>query len=446
MARTAGLSGFPEWLPEGRLVELGVLDVVRQVFELHGFTPIETRSVEPVDVLQSKGEIDKEVYAVRRLHADSDGGDELALHFDLTVPFARYVVEHAGQLDFPFRRYQVQKVWRGERPQEGRFREFTQADIDIIDVNELATHHDAEMAIVMAEVFANLPALPRATIHVNNRKVMEGFYLGLGITDSAVVLRAIDKLDKIGDAKVRALLVGAGLSEDTADRVLALAAIRGSGAEVAARVRDLGVEHPLLQEGLDELVAVVDAADRVRPGAVVADLHIARGLDYYTGTVYETTLEGYESFGSICSGGRYDALATDGRTTYPGVGISLGVTRLVSLLLGRDLVRSTRKVNSAVLVAVPDEESRQRSDAVAQELRTRGIPCEVAPRAEKFGKQIKYADRRGIPFVWFPSADGDTVKDIRSGDQVGADTQTWRPPDTDLWPILVASNDDKGAS
>ena len=446
MARTAGLSGFPEWLPEGRLVELGVLDVVRQVFELHGFTPIETRSVEPVDVLQSKGEIDKEVYAVRRLHADSDGGDELALHFDLTVPFARYVVEHAGQLDFPFRRYQVQKVWRGERPQEGRFREFTQADIDIIDVNELATHHDAEMAIVMAEVFANLPALPRATIHVNNRKVLEGFYLGLGITDSAVVLRAIDKLDKIGDAKVRALLVGAGLSEDTADRVLALAAIRGSGAEVAARVRDLGGEHPLLQEGLDELVAVVDAADRVRPGAVVADLHIARGLDYYTGTVYETTLEGYESFGSICSGGRYDALATDGRTTYPGVGISLGVTRLVSLLLGRDLVRSTRKVNSAVLVAVPDEESRQRSDAVAQELRTRGIPCEVAPRAEKFGKQIKYADRRGIPFVWFPSADGDTVKDIRSGDQVGADTQTWRPPDTDLWPILVASNDDKGAS
>ena len=446
MARATGLSGFPEWLPEGRLVELGVLDVVRQVFELHGFTPIETRSVEPVDVLQSKGAIDKEVYAVRRLHAESDDGDGLALHFDLTVPFARYVVEHAGQLDFPFRRYQVQKVWRGERPQEGRFREFTQADIDIIDADELASHHDAEMAIVMAEVFANLPALPRATIRVNNRKLLEGFYRGLGISDSAVVLRAIDKLDKIGDAKVRGLLVSAGLSEETADRVLALAAIRGSGAEVAARVRDLGVEHPLLQEGLDELVAVVDAADRVRPGAVLADLHIARGLDYYTGTVYETTLEGLESFGSVCSGGRYDALASDGRTTYPGVGISLGVTRLVSLLLGRDLVRSTRKVNSAVLVAVADENSRQRSDAVAQELRARGIPCEVAPRADKFGKQIKYADRRGIPFVWFPSEDGDTVKDIRSGDQVGADTQTWSPPDTDLWPLLVAASDGKGAS
>jgi histidyl-tRNA synthetase len=446
MARPTGLSGFPEWLPEGRLVELGVLDVVRQVFELHGFTPLETRSVEPVDVLLSKGEIDKEVYAVRRLHADVDDSDALALHFDLTVPFARYVVEHAGQLDFPFRRYQVQKVWRGERPQEGRFREFTQADIDIVDIDQLATHHDAEMAIVMAEVFANLPALPRATIHVNNRKVLEGFYRGLGISDIPAVLRAIDKIDKIGPDKVRTILVDGGLTASVADQVLALAAVRGSGREVADRVRALGVEDPLLEEGLAELVSVVDAADRVRPGAVVADLHIARGLDYYTGTVYETSLEGYESFGSICSGGRYDALATDGKTTYPGVGISLGVTRLVSLLLGRDLVRATRKVNSAVLVSVADEESRQRSDSVAQALRSRGSPCEVAPRADKFGKQIRYADRRGIPFVWFPSDDGDTVKDIRTGDQVGADASTWSPPDTDLWPLLATTPADEGAS
>lgn len=447
MARATGLSGFPEWLPEGRLVELGVLDVVRQVFELHGFTPLETRSVEPVDVLLRKGEIDKEVYAVRRLQADSDDSDALALHFDLTVPFARYVVEHAGQIDFPFRRYQVQKVWRGERPQEGRFREFTQADIDIVDVDQLAAHHDAEMAIVMADVFANLPALPRATIHVNNRKVLEGFYRGLGISDSAAVLRAIDKLDKIGAPKVRTMLLDSGLPDEVAGQVLALAEIRGTGQEVGDRVRGLGVDDPLLEEGLTELVSVVDAAERVRPGAVVADLHIARGLDYYTGTVYETILEGYETFGSICSGGRYDALATDGRTTYPGVGISLGVTRLVSLLLGRDLVRSTRKVNSAVLVAVTDEESRQRSDDIAQILRKRGIPCEVAPRAEKFGKQIKYADRRGIPFVWFPSPDGDTVKDIRSGDQVGADAEVWSPPDTDLWPLLVATHEtDEGAT
>ncbi len=445
--RPTGLSGFPEWLPEGRLVELEVLDTVREVFELHGFTPLETRSVEPVDVLLRKGEIDKEVYAVRRLQADAGDEDSLALHFDLTVPFARFVVENVSRLDFPLRRYQVQKVWRGERPQEGRFREFTQADIDIIDVNQLATHHDAEMALVMAEVFAALPFLPPATIHVNNRKVLEGFYRGLGIDDVPAVLRAIDKLDKIGPAKVRALLVDAGLTDDAADRVLALAAIRGTDGRVAEEVRALGVSDPLLDEGLAELVSVVEAAQRVRPGAVEADLHIARGLDYYTGTVYETTLEGFESFGSICSGGRYDALATDGRSTYPGVGISLGVTRLVSLLIGRDLARATRKVPSAVLVAVVDEETRPASDAVAHALRARGIPCEVAARAEKFGKQIKHADRRGIPYVWFPEAAGDTVKDIRSGEQVGADASAWTPPDTDLRPRVVAATDiDEGAS
>jgi histidyl-tRNA synthetase len=233
VARSTGLSGFPEWLPEGRLVELEVLDTVRRVFELHGFTPLETRSVEPVDVLLRKGEIDKEVYAVRRLHADAADDDTLALHFDLTVPFARFVVENAARLDFPLRRYQVQKVWRGERPQEGRFREFTQADIDIVDVDVLASHHDAEMALVMAEVFASMPFLPRATIHVNNRKVLEGFYRGLGIEDVPAVLRAIDKLDKIGAAKVRTLLLEAGLAETAADQVLALAAIRGADGTVA---------------------------------------------------------------------------------------------------------------------------------------------------------------------------------------------------------------------
>jgi len=446
LAGFTSLSGFPEWLPEGRLVELDVLDTVRRVFELHGFTPLETRSVEPVDVLLRKGEIDKEVYGVRRLQSESGDDESLALHFDLTVPFARYVVDNAAHLDFPLRRYQVQKVWRGERPQEGRFREFTQADIDIIDVDRLATHHDAEMALVMAEVFASLPFLPRATIHVSNRKVLEGFYRALRIDDVPAVLRAIDKLDKIGPAKVRTLLTDGGLSEGVADQVLALAAIRGSDAGVADRVRALGVSDPLLDEGLAELVSVIEAAQGVRPGSIEADLHIARGLDYYTGTVYETTLEGYESFGSICSGGRYDALATDGRTTYPGVGISLGVTRLASLLIGRDLVRATRKVPSAVLVAVTDEESRAASDAAAHALRSRGIPCEVAPRAEKFGKQIKQADRRGIPFVWFPDPTGDTVKDIRSGEQVGADSATWMPPDTDLRPRVVAATDDEGAS
>ncbi len=438
MSRPAPLSGFPEWLPAERLVELEVLDTVRRVFELHGFSSLETRAVEPLDQLLRKGEIDKEVYVLRRLQADESEGDAgLGLHFDLTVPFARYVLQNAGHLEFPFRRYQVQKVWRGERPQEGRFREFTQADIDIVGRDTLAFHHEVEVALVMAEVFRALPC-PPAVILVNNRKLAEGFFLGLGATDAGAALRAIDKLDKIGPEKVAALLESdAGLSADAARTCLRLAAIRSADTSFVEQVRALGVEHPLLDEGLAELGAVVGAAHERMPGALVADLKIARGLDYYTGTVYETQLVGYESFGSVCSGGRYDALASDGRTTYPGVGISLGVTRLLAVLVGRGLVAASRSVPTCVLVAVTDEESRRASEGVAAALRSRGISTEVAPKADRFGKQIRYADRRGIPYVWFPDAEGGhAVKDIRSGDQVAADPGSWRPPQEDLTPVV----------
>jgi histidyl-tRNA synthetase len=251
------------------------------------------------------------------------------------------------------------------------------------------------------------------------------------------VLRCVDKLDKIGAAKVEALLTSeAGLSADAARRCLALAEIRTADDSFVGRVQALGVRNELLDEGLDELAQVVGAANRLVPDAVVADLKIARGLDYYTGTVYETQLVGFESFGSIASGGRYDSLASDGRQTYPGVGISLGVTRLVSALLGRDLVSVSRSVPSAVLVAVLDEQHRDQSETVAHALRQRGIPCEVAPSADKFGKQIRHADRRGIPFVWFPDDGGHSVKDIRSGDQQPADPATWNPPADDLHPTV----------
>jgi len=439
MSRIAPLSGFPEWLPAERVVEQHVLDTVRRVFELHGFASLETRAVEPLEQMLRKGEIDKEVYVLRRLQAEADEADAgLGLHFDLTVPFARYVLQNAGHLEFPFRRYQIQKVWRGERPQEGRFREFTQADIDVIGHDTLAFHHEVEVALVMAEVFRALPC-PPAVILVNNRKLAEGFFLGAGATDAAAALRAIDKLDKIGADKVRALLEAeAGLSAEGAQKCLALAGIRSADSSFVQDVRALGVEHPLLDEGLAELAAVVDAARARMPGAVVADLKIARGLDYYTGTVYETQLVGYESFGSICSGGRYDALATDGRSTYPGVGISLGVSRLLSVLIGRGLVTASRSVPTCVLVAVGDEASRDASDDVATALRARGISTEVAPSAAKFGKQIRHADRRGIPFVWFIAEDGShSVKDIRSGDQVAADPTTWTPPAEDLAPSVA---------
>lgn len=457
MARPTPLSGFPEWLPEGRLVEQHVLDTLRRTFELHGFAGIETRAVEPLDQLLRKGETSKEVYVLRRLQEDADapaarGHREaergLGLHFDLTVPFARYVLENAGHLAFPFRRYQIQKVWRGERPQDGRFREFVQADIDVVGAGALPYHYEVELPLVMADALAALRPIgvPPVRILVNNRKVAEGFYRGLGLDDVKAVLRSIDKLDKVGPEAVADLLVAeAGATPAQAQACLALAEVRGEDAGVVDRVRALAAEHgastDLLEEGLAELGALVTAAAERAPGVVVADLRIARGLDYYTGSVYETVLVGHEELGSICSGGRYDTLASDGATTYPGVGLSIGVSRLVSRLLGAGLVRATRSVPTAVLVAVTSEERRGRSDAVATALRARGVPVEVAPSAAKFGKQIRHADRRGIPYVWFVGDDGadgapeqDQVKDIRSGEQVPADAATWTPPAADLWP------------
>jgi histidyl-tRNA synthetase len=440
------ISGFPEYLPAQRIIEQHFLDVIRETFELHGFPSIETRAVEPVDRLVGKGaDADKEIYGVTRLADRSEGRNdsdaELGLHFDLTVPFARYVLENAGHLAFPFRRHQIQKVWRGERPQEGRYREFTQADIDVVDVGELAPHFEAEMPLVIAEVFRKLP-VGQMVIQVNNRKIPEGFYRGIGIEDVAGTLRIVDKLDKIGPAKIKDLLVEAGRSPEQADRCLALAAIRSEDLSFVDQVRALGVEHPTLDEGLDALAAVIQAGIDNAPGALVADLKIARGLDYYTGTVYETQLVGFESWGSFCSGGRYDSLASDGKTTYPGVGISIGVSRLLGLLIGKGLLRSSRSTPACVLVAVNDEETRAGSTRVATELRARGIPCEVAPKPAKFGKQIRYAERRGIPYVWFPGAAeqgdaGGSVKDIRSGDQVAADATAWEPPTQDLRPQII---------
>ncbi|TIC85500.1 histidine--tRNA ligase [Nocardioides sp. GY 10127] len=442
MSKPTPLSGFPELLPAQRAVEQQVIDTLRSTFELHGFAGIETRAVEPLDQLLRKGDTSKEVYLLRRLHETSDEGHAgMGLHFDLTVPFARYVLENAGKLDFPFRRFQIQKVWRGERPQEGRFREFTQADIDIVGRDALPFHHDVEVTRVMVDALTRLTFLPAFRLQVNNRKLIQGFYAGLGLDDLDEVMRIVDKLDKLPVEKVHQMLVDeAGATSEQADRVLALATIRSGDDSFVERVRDLGVTHELLDEGLDELAALVRGvadlvSDRVR---VEADLSIARGLDYYTGTVFETRLDGYESMGSICSGGRYDALASDGKVTYPGVGISLGVSRVLVPLLARTGLTASRSVPSAVLVAVTDEESRPASEAVAAALRARSIPCEVAPTAAKFGKQIRFAERRGIPFVWFPQDDGSNqVKDIRDGVQVDADPATWTPSPQDLRPQVV---------
>ncbi|MFL6089776.1 MAG: histidine--tRNA ligase [Aeromicrobium sp.] len=435
----AKLSGFPEFLPADRAVEQHVLDHLRRVFELHGFGNIETRAVETRETLLRKGEIDKEVYVVQRLHAADGESTDLALHYDLTVPFARYVLENANDLDFPFRRWQIQKVWRGERPQQGRFREFTQADIDIVGRDSLPFHADVEVAQVMAEALAGLP-IPPLTLQVSNRKVLEGFALGLGIHRPTAVMPIVDKLDKVPREKVLADLHHLGLTDSDAESVLNLAGISGGGADVVEQVKALGVSHLVLDEGLAELAAVVDGVQAADGVTVVADLRIARGLDYYTGTVFETRMAGYEHLGSICSGGRYDQLAADRRNTYPGVGISLGVSRLLVPLVADGLTAS-RSVPSVVLVSLADDDARAEAIDVAQRLRARGIATEVAPKAEKFGKQIQHAERRGIPFVWFPG-DG-SVKDIRSGEQIPADADHWDPPPADLRPQIKTISKEK---
>lgn len=435
MARHFSLSGFPEWLPEQRLVEQHVLSTLQQTFELHGFSGIETRAVEPVSQLLSKGETSKEIYLLSRLQAEAGSDDaELGLHFDLTVPLARYVVENAGRLMFPFKRYQIQKVWRGERPQDGRFREFVQADVDVVGQDTLSQHHDMELPLVMVDALSKLP-IPAVVVRASNRKVAQGFYEAIGLTDVEGALRAIDKLDKIGEKAVSEILVAEGATTEQARQALALAQIQGADASVADRVLALGARSELLDEGLHELVSLIEGAGELMPGAIMADLKIARGLDYYTGTVYESTMIGHEDLGSVCSGGRYDSLATDGKKTYPGVGLSIGVSRVLARVLGTPLVETSRKVPTAVLVAVMDEEHRRASDVAAMKLRARGIATEVSPSAAKFGKQIRYADRRGIPYVWFPGSP-DSVKDIRSGDQVDADAGVWMPPLEDLTPTV----------
>lgn len=441
MARKASLSGFPELLPQERLIENHVLDTLRHTFELHGFSSIETRSVETVQQLLRKGEIDKEVYGISRLLDQEDkqtaGKEKLALHFDLTVPFSRYVVENAGYLDFPFMRYQIQKVWRGERPQEGRFREFTQADVDVVGQGSLPFHYDVELALVVVAALSNLD-IGEFKLRVNNRKLSEGFYQAIGLHDTAAVLRTIDKLEKIGSTAVAQLLIAElGATEKQAQLALDLAAIQSSDTSFVAQVRQLGVSNDLLEQGLKELEEVVSHAAAQAPGRICADLSIARGLDYYTGTVYETVLVGHEQLGSICSGGRYESLASKGKQTFPGVGLSIGVTRLVSRIVGQGLAQASRKVPSVVFIALAHDEMWGAAQDLARQLRQRDIACEVSATAAKFGKQIKHAEKRGIPFVWFIQEDdrgnlSHEVKDIRSGQQQAVTPQSWFPPEEDL--------------
>ncbi|MEE1324090.1 MAG: histidine--tRNA ligase [Bifidobacteriaceae bacterium] len=454
MAKGASISGFPEWLPEQRMVEQKIINTVKRVFELHGFIGIETCAVETGASLLKKGETSKEIYLLSRLQevgheSDIPISERLGLHFDLTVPLSRYVVEHSGQLTFPFKRWQIQKVWRGERPQGGRFREFYQADIDVVGNNNLPEHYEVELPLVMCEALDELHrfGLSKATVHVNNRKLSEGFYRAIGLTDIEGVLREVDKLDKIGPDEVKKLLTeDHGANEKQTEACLRLADIvttdpNNLRSRFDALCDSYGVDHTsegytLAQQGLNTICTIIQQSAHIRPGAVIADCKIARGLDYYTGSVYETFIDGAPELGSICSGGRYDNLVSKGNRKYPGVGLSIGLSRLLSYLLGTVGAKASRQSPASVLVAVWNESTRDTSNRIASRLRSRGICADVAPQANKIGKQIKYASKLGIPYVWFPADSDnetssdvavDSVKNIVTGEQSPADSVSWLP-------------------
>lgn len=419
------------------MVEVQWLDHIRRTFESYGFASVETPAVEALDVLLKKGETSQEVYTPQRLQADADDDSDarLGLHFDLTVPFARYTAQHFNDLVFPFKRYQIQRVWRGERPQAGRYREFVQCDIDVINVDRVPLYFDAEMPRIAHEILTALRIGP-FTIRLNNRKVLEGFYAGLGMADPLAAIRIVDKADKIGLDRVGDLLAAElGLTGDQVANCLKLTGIRGTDSSVVAEIRALGVANELLDEGLAELAFVLDALADLPSGSIVADLSIARGLDYYTGTVYEAKFVEFPDYGSICSGGRYENLAGSFiRRDLPGVGISIGLTRIFAKLLAEGRLPIGPKCPTQVLVAVPDAESFAVAVRTAAALRARGIRTEVYHQPDKLQKQLRYALRKGIAHVWFPPV-GDAgdepavhqVKDLVSTEQTVADPQTWLP-------------------
>ena len=399
------LSGFMELLPGPQMQMESIMEVLRKTYALYGFTPLDTPAVEAADVLLAKGggETEKQIYRFQK------GDSDLALRFDLTVPLAKYVALHYGELSFPFRRFQIGKVYRGERAQRGRFREFYQADIDIIGDGQLSILNEAEIPSVIYQTFTAL-GLKRFQIRVNNRKILNGFYAMQGLSgQSADVMRTVDKLDKIGADKVRAILVDDfSISEATADAVLAFISIRGTSAEVLAALEQYRGKNDLFDTGLDELKTVVDcvAAFGVPEENFAVDLTIARGLDYYTGTVYETTMLDHPEIGSICSGGRYDNLAeyyTDKQL--PGVGISIGLTRLFYVLGEQGYLDPALNTAPADVLILPMSDDLSAAISLATKLRQAGIRTQLYAEKKKMKAKMNYADKLGIPFAIFLGED-----------------------------------------
>ena len=417
------LSGFMELLPQKQAKLERMMQILRQTYALYGFAPLDTPAIEDAQILLAKGggETEKQIYRFQK------GDSDLALRFDLTVPLAKYVALHYNELAFPFRRYQISKVYRGERAQRGRFREFYQADIDIIGDGKLDILNEAEIPAIIYRVFRGF-GLTRFQIRVNNRKILNGFYSMLGLTEkSGDIMRTVDKLDKIGAEKVAAILTeDCGLSQAQAAEILRFISIRGTNAQVLSALESYLGRDELFDLGFGELTAVTKnlAAFGVPEENFAVDLTIARGLDYYTGTVYETTLLDHPEIGSVCSGGRYDNLAgyyTD--KALPGVGISIGLTRLFYVLDEQGLLNPELSGAPADALVLPMTQDSAPAIALAEQLRSKGIRIQLYGEQKKFKQKMSYADKLGVPYTVLLGEDElaagkCSVKNMTTGEQV----------------------------
>ena len=416
------LSGFMELLPAPQQQMERIMEILRKTYSLYGFTPLDTPVIESSEVLLAKagGETEKQIYRFQK------GDSDLSLRFDLTVPLAKYVALHYNELSFPFRRYQIGKVYRGERAQRGRFREFYQADIDIIGDGKLDITNEAEIPSIIYQTFTSL-GLTRFQIRVNNRKILNGFYAMLGLTEqSGDIMRTVDKLDKIGAGKVRTCLTeDVGLTAEQADEIMRFISITGSNRQVLDALAGYQGRHELFDQGLEELNTVTRylSAFGVPEENFAVDLTIARGLDYYTGTVYETTLLDHPEIGSVCSGGRYDNLAayyTDRQL--PGVGISIGLTRLFYVLGEQGLLNPQLPTAPADVLILPMTQDLTPAIRLATRLRSAGVRTQLYTEQKKFKAKMNYADKLGVPYVVFLGDDeiaaGQVAcKDMTSGEQ-----------------------------
>ena len=422
------LSGFMELLPPQQAQFDRIMETIRSVYALYGFTALDTPLIEASEVLLAKGggETEKQIYRFQKGDAD------LSLRFDLTVPLAKYVALHYSDLSFPFRRFQIGKVYRGERAQRGRFREFYQADIDVIGDEALDITNDAEVPAIIYTLFSRL-GLNRFQIRINNRKILNGFYALLGLSDkSGDIMRTVDKLDKIGADKVREILIDDfAISASDVDEVLKFINIRGTNAEVLAALEGYRGRNEMFDAGLDELTTVAKylGSFGVPESNFAVDLTIARGLDYYTGTVYETTLLDHPEIGSVCSGGRYDNLAEFyTNKKLPGVGISIGLTRLFYVLGEQGMLNPDMTTAPADALILPMTEDFSAAVQLATSLRAAGLRAQLYTEPKKFKARMNYADKLGVPFVLFLgedeiSAGVVSVKNMVTGEQVKVSAQ-----------------------